>query len=213
MKSKEKTACLLTLGIQAVFIWILFTYMDGWHVQLSVEHSWPDPHVWKAQKLGVTRNTFKLNHRTFYWNGISTAWIAVTCGLWPSPAAAVETNVNTLTRGWWQKCLDGRMDLRKLLFTPQQCLQQFSKGCSPPSPSPEPIGVLFYQQQYPWPKKVALLPSLLFDLTLLTVSMRIFFCSVAISFFSSSCAPWRKASWLFSMSSMFWGTSQNTFTL
>lgn len=73
-------------------------------------------------------------------------------------------------------------------------------------PTP-PVGVLFNQQQHPWPKKVALLPSLLCcDLTLLTVSMRIFFCSVAISFFSSSCAPWRKASWLFSMSSMFWGT-------
>lgn len=130
MKSKEKSAGLLTLGIQAVFIRVLFSYMDGRHGRLSVEHSWPDPHVWRAQKLRVTRNTFKLNHRTFYWNGISTAWTAVTCGLWPSPAAAVETNVNTLTGSWWQKCLDGRMDLgmdlRKLLFTLQQCLQRFS---------------------------------------------------------------------------------------
>lgn len=126
MKSKKKAAGLLILGIQAVFIRVLLTYIDKWHGQLSVEHSWPDPHVWRAQKLRVTWNTFKLNHKTFYWNGISTAWTAVTCGLWPSPAAAVETNGNTLTGSWWQKCLDGKMDLRNLLFTLRQCLQQFS---------------------------------------------------------------------------------------
>lgn len=42
------------------------------------------------------------------------------------------------------------------------------------------------------------------QLSSLTVSIRIFFCSVAISFLSSCCAPCRKASWPFSMSSMFW---------
>lgn len=135
MKSKDKSAGLLTLGIQAVFIRVLFTYMDGRHGRLSVEHSWPNPHVWRAQKLGVTRNTFKLNHRTFYWNGISTAWTAVTCGLWPSPAAAVETNVNTLTGSWWQKCLDGlRSGLEKtVVYTsavPAAVLRQ--EGCSSP---------------------------------------------------------------------------------
>lgn len=81
------------------------------------------------------------------------------------------------------------------------------EGCSPP-PS---LLVCYFISSSTLDQKSGSVA--LFDPALLTVSMRIFFCSVAISFFSSSCAPWRKASWLFSMSSMFWGTTNKEICL
>lgn len=84
---------------QFLFVfWVVFFYIHVWTIRTLVGRTLlTRPTCVMGTEAFSNTEHFHIKPRPLNWKAISTAWTAVTCELWPSLAAAVETKLNVLT--------------------------------------------------------------------------------------------------------------------